>query len=111
MAEPTPPPDLALPNWLYRRKIIFRSLSFCALCASAVVLSTCLALFLNVFFQFSLDASVVQLMTTILYTAAFVGTSIIGSYVFGANSDYANARQHAQQLLQHAVELKSKETI
>jgi hypothetical protein len=109
MSEPTPPSDLALPNWLYRRKIIFRSLTFCALCASAVVLSTCLALFLNVVFKFALDPSVVQLMTTILYTAAFVGTSIIGSYVFGANSDYANARQHALQLLQHAIEVKSND--
>lgn len=93
----SPPADVTalLPDWSHRRQVIFWTLGFCGCCVGSIVLTGCVALFLNMFFKATVvDNSLVQLLTTVLYTSAFVATSIIGSYVFGANFDYANSRQH-----------------
>lgn len=86
---------MLLPDWSHRRQVVFWSLGFCGACVASIVLTACVALFLNMFVSTTVvDNNLVQLLTTVLYTAAFVATSIIGSYVFGANFDYANSRQH-----------------
>jgi TRAP-type mannitol/chloroaromatic compound transport system permease large subunit len=89
--RPIPP---ILPQWQNRRQVIRWSLLFCGGAAAAVVSSACGALFLNILYKVTIDSNLIQLLTTILYTSAFVSTSIIGSYVFGANFDYANSRAH-----------------
>jgi hypothetical protein len=94
-----------VPNWQNRRKVIFVTLIFCATAAGLVVLSACNALFLSMFFKIPIDTNIVELLTTILYTSAFVATSIIGSYVFGANFDYANSREHISKFLARAKDL------
>lgn len=82
-----------LPQWKNRRQVIFITLIFCGAAAGSVVLSACAALFLSMYFKINIDNNIIQLLTTILYTSAFVATSIIGSYVFGSNFDYANSRE------------------
>jgi hypothetical protein len=84
-----------LPDWSHRRIVIYWTLGFCGCCVGLIVATGCVALFLNMFLKATVvDVTLVGLLTTILYTSAFVATSIIGSYVFGANFDYANSRQH-----------------
>lgn len=81
------------------------SLGCCAGCSGLVVVSSCVALFLNLFVATMVDPNIIQLLTTILYTSAFVATSIIGSYVFGANFDYADSRRHISGFVdQHVKE-------
>ena len=94
-----------MPQWENRRRVIFATLFFCGFTTGLVVLSACGALFSSMYFKINIDNNIVQLLTTILYTSAFVATSIIGSYVFGANFDYANSREQIGKFFGRAESL------
>lgn len=92
------PPSIT-PDWAERRKVIFTSLWFCAICAGAIIASACFVLLINVYIKVNIDNNLLGLLGSALYTLAFVATSIIGSYVFGVNFDWANSRQHLVDMI------------
>jgi hypothetical protein len=93
------PLSTLLPEWTNRRRVIFYSLAFCGCIFGIIVIVACTALFVNLFIKSSIDTNISQLLESILYTTSFVATSIIGSYVFGANFDYSNSRSNISQIL------------
>jgi hypothetical protein len=92
------PPSL-VPDWANRRKVIFAALWFCAAMTGLIICTGCIIAFMGVFYHVQSEASVLGLLGSALYTLAFVATSIIGSYVFGVNLDWANTRQHIADLV------------
>lgn len=99
VAPTAPVPASITPDWADRRRVIFVSLWFCAVCAGLIIGSACAVLIINIIVTVSLDANLLGLLGSALYTIAFVATSIIGSYVFGVNFDWANTRQHIVDMI------------
>jgi hypothetical protein len=104
MLDPTDPlataiPPSLIPDWTNRRKVIFFALWFCAAMSGLIVCTGCVIAFMGIFVNVQIEAGVLGLLGSALYTLAFVATSIIGSYVFGVNLDWANTRQHIIDLV------------
>jgi cellobiose-specific phosphotransferase system component IIC len=88
-----------LPDWQNRRKIIFYALYFCAGVTALIIMAFVAIALVELFLKTGIDPNVVSLLSSAMYTVAFVATSIIGSYVFGVNMDWANTRQHITQIV------------
>ncbi len=93
------PPSLQ-PDWSNRRKIIFWALAFCGAMSGLIIITGCVIAVLGVFYHILSDSvAILSFFGSALYTLAFVATTIIGSYVFGVNFDWANTRQHILDLV------------
>jgi hypothetical protein len=88
------------PDWSNRRRVIFMALYFCGTMAGLIIVTTCALAILGVFYHSASDnMAILSFFGSSLYTLAFVSTTIIGSYVFGVNFDWANTRQHIAGLV------------
>jgi hypothetical protein len=92
------PTDIT-PDWTNRRRVINTTLWFCGSMSGLIIVTSCAMVVVGTFTRITTDPGLMGLLGSALYTIAFVATSIIGSYVFGVNFDWANTRAHISSLV------------
>lgn len=95
LSHPAVAPLVSMPDWTNRRKVIFYSLKFCAVFSGLIIVISCIALLINVFYaKTTIDPNLTSLLSSIFFSLTFVFSSILGAYVFGVNTDMSNFRNN-----------------